>query len=85
MVNLYFHFAFHSFYMDYVGCKVSNIGIVMPLAAGFIWTMWDVKDEMLHFKGLTYDGFIWTMWDVKIISFAISGLSASVLYGLCGM
>ena len=51
--------------MNYVGCKVLYILLPFPLLLCFIWTMWDVKKDMVLVPHLYRLRFIWTMWDVK--------------------
>jgi len=70
-----------------VGCKVQKFFHLRNTKLGFIWTMWDVKDDRRLSEGASRcGGFIWTMWDVKAgrerVHTECQGL---VLSELCGM
>ena len=53
------------FYLNYVGCKVSSLKLVLIQIHRFTLTMWDVKRVTMKLYDTAGNGFTLTMWDVK--------------------
>jgi len=75
-----------SFYMNYVGCKVSLGQIWISINNCFIWTMWDVKDDVWLFLSDIAKGFYMNYVGCKVYyhNSIMTGFN-KVLYELCGM
>jgi len=67
------------FYLNYVGCKVTNLRDRDANYESFTLTMWDVKEYMTRKIISLHEGFTLTMWDVKFTNASPYKMNLSVL------